>query len=194
MKTFYICSYGGCGSTILFNKLKNYGNIYHIHSRKPPNKLEYIGEENGGNSYSEWFNGIQIPEEKLDNYYVIYIYKNPIKAIFSRFKNPKHLEHIQTDINIKIEDIISQKKDLYNIEEFYDNYTTKNENRNYKIICVKYEELFEKQNELSKLLNIGPLNLIKKESKRKYKYLNELNNIYKNLIEKMNKNNFIFIV
>ena len=27
MKTFYICSYGGCGSTMLYKALKKYGNV-----------------------------------------------------------------------------------------------------------------------------------------------------------------------
>lgn len=35
-KVFYVCSSGGCGSTILFNYLKNFGNVYHIHDRYPP--------------------------------------------------------------------------------------------------------------------------------------------------------------
>ena len=28
---YYICSYGGSGSTVLFNYLSNFGNVYHIH-------------------------------------------------------------------------------------------------------------------------------------------------------------------
>ena len=68
-KVFYICSSGGCGSTIIFNYLKNFGNVYHVHDRYPPNKLEYIGKENTDKDvYSEWFNGVQIPEENLKNY------------------------------------------------------------------------------------------------------------------------------
>ena len=43
---YYICSYGGTGSTVLFNYLANFGNVYHIHDRYPPKKLQYIGKEN----------------------------------------------------------------------------------------------------------------------------------------------------
>ena len=43
---YYICSSGGCGSTILFNYLSNFGNVYHIHDRYPPNKLQYVGSKN----------------------------------------------------------------------------------------------------------------------------------------------------
>ena len=70
-KCFYVCSYGGSGSKMLCKALNAYGKTKHIHSRKPPNKLEYIGYENGGNTYEEWFNGVVIPEENLKYYFSI---------------------------------------------------------------------------------------------------------------------------
>ena len=90
-KCFYVCSYGGSGSKMLCSVLNDYGKTKHIYSRKPPNNLEYIGYEKGGNTYNEWFNGVVIPEENLKYYYVIYIYRNPSFSIPSRFNNPKHL-------------------------------------------------------------------------------------------------------
>tara|TARA_B110000285_G_C14866589_1_gene487139 strand:- start:488 stop:664 length:177 start_codon:yes stop_codon:yes gene_type:complete len=45
IKNFYICSYGGCGSKMLTAALSNYGNTQHIHSKTPPDKLEFIGKE-----------------------------------------------------------------------------------------------------------------------------------------------------
>ncbi len=197
VKTFYICSYGGCGSTLLFNSLKKYGNTEHVHSRNPPEKLEYVGYRGGGKCYNEWFNGIKIPEEEIDNYYVIYIYKNPIKSIFSRFTIPQHLSNVQTKRETTIDDVINSSSDLYGIKEFYNNYVKKNNNRNYKIYCVKYEDIFEKQNELSELLGIENLNLVKKETERselEEKYYDKLYPIYSDLIEEMDKNDFITIV
>lgn len=187
---FYVCSYGGCGSTILSNKLSQYGEVKHIHSRKPPDKLCYVGDT----VYKEWFNSIEIPENELNNYKVIYIYRNPIDAIYSRFIYPKHLLHIQTNIDITLEDVVNTKKDLYGIEEFFDNYTTKNENRNYKIYAIKYEELFEKQDELSSILNIDKLSLEKRESYKIKKYKKELSDIYSNLINKIDKMKTIEII
>ena len=43
---YYICSYGGSGSTVLFNYLSNFGNVYHIHDRYPPLNLSYVGNQN----------------------------------------------------------------------------------------------------------------------------------------------------
>jgi hypothetical protein len=197
-KIFYVCSYGGSGSYMLCNALKKYGQIKHIHSRNPPNKLTYIGNDKGGNTYSEWFNNITIPENELKNYYVIYIYRNPSFSIPSRFtdkfgylSHKEHLEHIQVDSNVKLEDVLSRGEDLYKIREFYDNYIKPNEKRNYKIYCVKYEDIFNKQDELSNLLEIGKLNIVDESSRKNSN--EKLDEIYADLICEMNKNNFIII-
>lgn len=190
-KIFYVCTYGGSGSKALCNALEEYGTAYHIHSRVPPECLEYIANQEGGDAYYEWFNGIPIPDEKLKEYTVIYIYRDPSFAIPSRFENPKHLENIQTDKNIKLEDIYKTGQDLYKIREFHDNYIKHNIKRNYKIYCVKYEEIFDKQEELSKLLGIGKLNLVDK-SQRKTSH-EKLKKIYADLITEMKENDFIII-
>ena len=80
---------------------------------------------------------------------------------------------------------------MYKIREFYDNYTKPNEKRNYKIYCVKYEDIFDKQDELSKLLGIGKLNIVHNSSRKNSD--KELENIYSDLIVEMNKNEFIII-
>lgn len=189
-KKFYICSYGGSGSYMLKRALKQYGHVEHIHSRKPPEKLEYVGK----NADSEWFNGIPIKNEDLKNYYVIYIYKNPIKAIYSRFWHPLHLKHIQCNENLTFNDVLKSKKDLYGLEEFFDNYTKKNVNRNYKIICIKYDDIFKKHKELSKLLDVPKLKLVKRETDRPYPDYDKFKKIYKNLLKKIDNLDSIHIV
>ena len=194
MKTFYVCSYGGSGSWALAMALTKFGKIRHIHSRNPPQQLTYTGKLGGGNAgHEEWFNNIKIPDNEIENYYVIYIYRDPIKAIFSRFYMQDHLKHLQLNSNIKLRDVVKYKKDFYKLKQFYNNYTCKNIKRNYKIYCIKYEELFDKQMELSKLLGIGPLNLVKKETKRVYKKERELRVIYKDMLDDMKNNEFVEI-
>ena len=192
-KHFYVCSYGGCGSTLLFNYLKNYGCVEHVHSRNPPKKLTKIGEH----VYSEWFNDIQVPSNELDQYYIIYIYRDPIHAIHSRFRNMHHLDHIQCKNRyITISDILNTGQDLYGIEEFFDNYTRPNQDRNYKIICVKYEELFNRYPELLKILDINEFVPFPKERVSPHRYINEplMRSIYSNLQKKMNSMDFITIL
>ena len=191
IKKFYVCSYGGSGSKMLCRSLRKYGEVYHIHTRYPPDLLEYIGNEKNGKAHFEQFNGIPIPQDEIKNYKVIYIYRNPSFSIESRFKLRVHLDNIGCNNKITINDVISSGKDLYKIREFYDNYTKPNDKRNYKIYCVKYEDIFDKQDELSKLLGIGKLNLVNKSSRKNSN--KELDNIYRDLINEIKKNNFIII-
>jgi len=200
--TYYICSSGGCGSTILFNYLSNFGNVHHIHDRYPPNKLQYVGSKTTSEDINiEWFNGVEIPENEVENYKVIFIYRHPIPVIFSRFAqkygpNTKHLQNIKCDNsgNINFFDVLRERKDLYKMEEFFDNYTTIVSDRNYDIYCIKYELFFNHIRFFNKIMNIPDINElypIKYEKTRKYQYINELKFIYKKLIKKMEKMTFI---
>jgi len=220
MRQFYVCSYGGSGSKMLVKYLENFGKVFHIHSRFPPDKLTHSG---GINNYIEWFNNNVIDEETMKNVTVIYIYRNPIDAILSRFTNPLHLFHIQVfkdkDIiemkkitndknynekykdyqNYKLSDITSEMKDLYGIDEFYNNYTTPNLNRNYKIYAINYDKFFDNIKEINKILNL-PDNTkiypVKSERTKKYdsEIIDKLNIVYKDLNDKMQKMNFIEII
>lgn len=199
-KYFYICSFGGSGSTILFNYLSCFGNVEHIHDRYPPDELSYVGTKNTtDNIYNEWFNKIKIPPVEIKNFKVIYIYRNPIDVIFSRFIGPNkpHLKNVMCENeNITLEDVVVQKKDLYKLDEFYENYTVK-QNKNYPIYCIKYEQFFNNIELFNKTLgipNIKKLYPQKYERKKKKYYLKQLNIIYRPLISKMQKMPFIKII
>jgi hypothetical protein len=201
MRIFYICSYGGCGSKILYEYLQNFGKVEHIHSRNPPDKLEYLGGrgEIKVKKYGEWFSGKKIPEEELYKYTVIYIYRNPVKSIYSRFTIKNHLKHIQTNTNNTLDDVLKTKTDLFGISEFYNNYTCHNKNRNYKIYCIKYEDLFNNFKILNETLGLPDnqtLYISKKETQREYdtEQVKVLEEIYKDVIDDMNNNKFIEIV
>ena len=201
---YYICSSGGCGSTILSKYLKNFGNVYHIHDRYPPEKLCYVGKENTTDDiYEEWFNKVEVPEDRLSFYKVIFIYRNPIDVIFSRCiqtngPNKAHLQHIKCINNglIGLGDVLKSKSDLYGLEEFYDNYTIPKK-RNYSIHCVKYEHFFtniELFNKVMGIPNIKSLYPIKYERLKPLTYVKELNIIYYNLILKMKNMPFMKIL
>lgn len=201
---FYVCSSGGCGSTILFNYLSNFGNVYHIHDRYPPDKLCYTGNINTDQPvYEEWFNKTEIPENKLSNYRVIFIYRNIFDVIFSRFATPTgpnitHMKHVKCDNNgeIYFGDVIKSGKDLYKLEEFFDNYTILKD-RNYPIYCIKYELFFNNISSINIILGIPDIKSlypIKNERKKKYTYVIELMNIYRSLTNKMNRMRFLEII
>jgi len=198
-QNFYICSFGGCGSWTLVNYLAHFGNAYHVHSRNPPTNLTYVGNTNQtqNTTYDEWFNTIEIPEEDIDRYKVIYLYRNPIHAIYSRFQDANHLKHIETCETTELNDVIREKKDLYEIQEFFMNYTTQHKKRNYPIYGVKYETFFENIQSLNYILGIPDIvNLYptrKQNNNRVYNEYEDLYPIYKNLIDKMDAYGFIHV-
>lgn len=202
--TFYVCGSGGCGSTVIFNYLKNFGKSYHIHDRYPPEKLCYIGDENTDSPvYSEWFNKTEIPESELQSYKVIFIYRNPIQVIFSRFATPRgpnvsHQKHVMCDRNgeIYFGDVIKSGTDLYKLEEFFDNYTIPKK-RNYDIICIKYEDFFNNISAFNNALGIPDIKELyptKHERPKKFTFVKELSQIYKSLMRKMSMMRFIEII
>jgi hypothetical protein len=148
-KVFYVCSFGGCGSKMLCEYLSQFGTVKHVHSRYPPTTLTAIDKH-------EWFSQKPIPEQALKHYYVIYIYRDPVKAILSRFTHPAHLNHIQANPHTTLPQVLATKQDLYGIENFYDNYTVPSPavKRNYKIYCVKYEDFFQHISEFNQTFQI----------------------------------------
>lgn len=201
---YYICSFGGCGSTLLTNYLSNFGNVYHIHDRYPPSKLKYVGKNNSDKEvYSEWFNDVDIPDTELKKYKVIYIYRNPLYVIYSRLAKPTgpntpHLQHIMCDNdgNIALHDVLHSKQDLYKLEEFFDNYSSKKE-RNYHIYCVKYEQFWNNISLFNKVMEIPDIKELyprKYEKPKKIHFESVLKMIYGNLLQKMAHMNFIEVV
>lgn len=191
-RVYYVCSYGGCGSKMLCEYLANFGKVKHVHSRYPPLYLTQIGVNT---RWHEWFSNIPVAAEDLQNYYVIFIYRNPIKAIQSRFGQREHLAHIQTNPSITVQQVIDTQQDLFGIENFFDNYTNTTTKRNYKIYCVKYEDLFTNIEEFNRVLNIQCNKSIYPVEKTRNKPLTKeifaLQPIYENLIKKMRGMNFI---
>lgn len=157
---FYVCSYGGSGSKLLCNYLKGYGKTLHVHSRKPPARIEHLGQEfdvDKGTDYHEWFNGATVPANVAKRVRMIYLYRDPVRATLSRLRNETHRKHVQVaDPSHTIEDVVATGKDLFGLEEFYHNYVDGTEDRSYPIICIKYEALFDNLNEINKVLGLPP--------------------------------------
>jgi hypothetical protein len=187
-RTFHVCSYGGCGSKMLCTALKKYGIVHHIHTRNPPVKLTHVS--------GEYYTDRPIKESELQQHVVIYIYKNPIKSLFSRFVgNPGGRKNIQVkDPKLDLDDVVRDRVDHLGFGEFFHNYTTPVPERNYKIICVKYEDIFERQDELAQVLGVGDLKLVRKETPRTYKHEEVLQEIFKDLLQEMSRMDFITVV
>jgi hypothetical protein len=180
---FIVCSYGGSGSWMLVEYLRNFGTAYHIHDRYPPKKLTYPDEK------SEQFSKREVEPDKLDTFKVIFIYRNPVPAIFSRFNSIYHLYNIQSK-EMTYRSIFSRNDDCFGLTEFYNNYMNKSD-RNYPIYCIKYETFFENVEKFNSIIGItltDPKQLPIRKETRKYNKPDEtkhLGNVYEKLIKDM---------
>ena len=92
--------------------------------------------------------------------------------------------------------MVRSGKDLYGVEEFYDNYMVPI-NRNYDIYGIKYEQFWNNIgffNYTIGIPDVKELYPIKQERAKKFSFVNELSVIYKSLITKMYKANFIEVI
>jgi hypothetical protein len=191
--------------------LSHFGKSYHIHSRFPPQRLTYTGSihtttENA--FHFEAFNDVPIPEKEVENYTVIFIYRDPVKAIYSSFIDTTsypgyvgccidHLKHIGCR-EIHLSEIAAKKTDLYGIEEFFDQYTqlplSQENARNYAIYCVKYEDFYENLSRFNETVGIPDVPDLypEKREKTRIPYCKEiLEKIYRPLKDKMGAMGFI---
>jgi hypothetical protein len=194
---FYVCSYGGCGSQMLCHYLGHFGDVYHLHSREPPPKLTNTGYDDN-KTYAEWFSYNEIPEADLYKYTVIFLYRNPVDAIYSRYiDSPAMLKNVQcADANVTVADCLRVNQDLFGLAEFFDNYTIPSQPaRNYPIYCVKYEDFWAnipRFNETFALPDIPALYPVKNEREQKTKAGDRsLADLYSGLNAKMQQMAFI---
>ena len=144
MTVFYVCSFGGCGSTALARYLGNFGSrVYHVHSRCPPPRLTEV------DLFTEHFTDAPVDER---NVRVIFVYRDPVRAILSRFENPLHLTHIEC-APTTLDDVVRSGHDLYGLSDFFNNYLDSRK-RAYPIVFVKYEALFTHLPLLHRVLGI----------------------------------------
>jgi hypothetical protein len=98
--------------------------------------------------------------------------------------------------DISLADVLKSRKDLYKLEQFFDNYTMKQE-RNYRIYCIKYEQFWDNIPFFNKIIgipDIKELYPIKHEAQKSIRYRDQLTQIYASLIHKMNSKAFIELI
>ena len=191
---FYICSFGGCGSWIIAQYLSNFGQVHHIHSRKPPAPYVTTVE-------LEHFTSIPHPEQRPQHHYVLYVYRDPVAALTSvqrRFELTDHFRMIECpDTSVTLEDIADSRQDLIGLTEFDANYTRPSSMRKYPIYCVKYELFFSRLPEFNKalgLVDFPKLYPVKKENAEPTQpSKEEIERVYAPLRAAMAQRPFVFI-
>lgn len=141
---FYVCSYGGSGSTMLTRFLSQYGTAYHIHSLIPPQYLTYPINA----KFIDNFSTVKVPENELKRCKVIYIFRNPTSAQISVYcdYHRVHLEYPNPGdkslFPVKLQEYVARGKNTLNYGRHYNNYMC-HANRNYEIIGVNYHKLWD---------------------------------------------------
>lgn len=132
---FVVCSYGGCGSWILLQYFSRFGRVSHCHSRSPPLKLTTVVDEH--------FTHDEVSPEELAVTRVVYIFRDPNKAMASVGRRWAWKDHLR---NIEVNGEVG-----FGLDAFHANYVSA-ANRNYRILCVKYETLWENWSTLNAAL------------------------------------------
>jgi len=166
----YVVSYGGSGSWLLVDYLRTLGvEARHIHSRKSPKnicntrkrkEIYNLHLKRGWDvpKEEEWFDYKNLIKEGK----IIFIYRNPIYSLLSKKSgNLYHFENLdispeqhQILVNLgftyegkyhqeALKKYLHLKKDPLNYKEFFDNYHNCKWNKDYDILSVNFDHLWD---------------------------------------------------
>lgn len=189
-RIFFVCSYGGCGSTALTNFLGRYGTAVHVHSRRPVEEISFVS--------IEWFTNQILPREYLNKIKFIYLFRNPTEAQISRWRNDafRAMQVPNYGSVPSINDYVKNGVDLLRYEDFFNNYVNKRINKNYQIIAINYHKMWDNLPQILDVLGLPRLgaNHFPRKVEGKSSYVKNLepwvvdglNKINKPLINKIN--------
>ena len=171
----YVVSYGGSGSWLLVDYLRTLGvEAHHIHSRKPPKNI--CSTRKRKEIYNLHLKrGWDVPKEEewfdyknpIKEGKIIFIYRNPIYSLLSKKSgNLYHFENLdispeqhQILVNLgftyegkihqeSLKKYLNLEKDPINYEEFFYNYHNCKWNKNYDILSVNFDYLWDNIKEI----------------------------------------------
>ena len=179
---------------MLCHYLKHFGDVHLVHSRYPPVNLTHVGNKNTLKPiHNQWFSCSPVPERELHEYTVIFLYENPVSTLYYRFGH-HHLYNIQSKYpQSTIDQMVSTKKDLFGIQEFYLNYM-RARTSNYSIYYVKYEDFYDNIDTFNAVFNLPSIPDIYpiKPELPEFPCQKELSELYKGIINDMEYKPFIY--
>eukprot|EP00613_Pedinella_sp_CCMP2098_P066974 CAMPEP_0171986304 /NCGR_PEP_ID=MMETSP0993-20121228/274804_1 /TAXON_ID=483369 /ORGANISM="non described non described, Strain CCMP2098" /LENGTH=580 /DNA_ID=CAMNT_0012639209 /DNA_START=8 /DNA_END=1750 /DNA_ORIENTATION=+ len=189
-RVYIVASYGGCGSKMMAGWLsqlapqhKTY--VFHLHDRTPPQQLHTMAKppspviKGGGRGEksdyrSGRFPGASVfkedtglvPPNKLDDYRVVFLYKDPVESLVSRY-GFGHCLHIQGDCGEaqgmtektwpKLDAYAKAQKDDMRLSEHFNNYMQGGgEKRSYPIVALNYHKLWDNLPAMMAALGLPP--------------------------------------
>lgn len=169
-RIYIVASYGGCGSKMMAGWLWSLPDsvkqhVYHFHDRSPPQQLHELpkppppvyGKKTGNADFRTGrFPGgsrfktdtPRVSDADIDRYRVIYIYKDPVEAMVSRF-GWGHCQHIQGDCGAgeaqwpRLDQYAKGGRDRMKLNDHFNAYVHPTAQRNYPVVAVNYHKLWD---------------------------------------------------
>jgi hypothetical protein len=177
-RTYVIVSYGGSGSKMLSGWISDQPNSYvkmvrHMHDPNPPVQLhEFRKPINEASHQADYRNRhipggmfpeetALIPEDKYEDYRFIYIFKDPVEGLVSRY-GYGHCMHVGGDCGTDdknfppLYEYAEKGEDWFKIGTFFNNWTTKSEARKYPVLAVNYHKIWDNVETLVEALGLPP--------------------------------------
>lgn len=196
-KTFLICSFGGSGSRILGLFIKHANVRYrhrvkHVHDRFPPRELTAVEVNHGKSVHS--FSSKKVNPKR---YQVVFIFRSPSEALISVYRRfgKEHCFNIDGDwerFPDSIDDYARLGVDLMHYHEYFDAYT-KGDGRNYEIICINYNKMWDNLEAVLKALKLpaSAIRMFPKKQENKvnisHKTTQKLTEMYKDLSDEIDR-------
>ncbi|KAJ8600569.1 hypothetical protein CTAYLR_008172 [Chrysophaeum taylorii] len=176
-RTYVVVSYGGCGSKMLAGWLSSLGKtkklvsrVYHLHDATPPDLLRELPPPRAPPSQQRDFRARRFPGGgrfrtdtpvvgNLDDYRVLFIFKDPVEALVSRY-GFGHCEHLggdcgETEASFpKLDAYAAAGRDRMGLVKFFDAYVEPNPRRQYPVLLLNYHKLWDNLPALMRALGL----------------------------------------
>lgn len=175
-RTYLVVSYGGCGSKMLAGWLSAQRKtlvkqVYHLHDSRPPDsELREMPPQKSKPSQQRDYRARRFPGggkfrtdtkvvEDVDSFRVLFIYKDPVEALVSRF-GYGHCVHLGGDCGDsqdtfpKLDAYAKAGIDRMGLVSFFENYATESKSRNFPIVLLNYHKLWDNLPAVMKALGL----------------------------------------
>ena len=147
--------------------------VYHLHDRTPPAPLRALPEPPRADAKSDFrarrFPGgghfkmdtRAVPPDEVDEYRLLYIYKDPVEAMVSRY-GFGHCKHIggncgPSDAKFpKLDRYSRERQDLMGLTDFFDNWMNPSSDRPFPVIGLNYHKLWDNLDAVMAALGFPP--------------------------------------
>ena len=178
-RTYVVVSYGGCGSKMLAGWLSNMEKqsggtrvkrVFHFHDNRPPNALREIPAAKQQPSRQNDFRARKFPGggrfktdtqpvADLDAYRVLFIFKDPVEALVSRYGHG-HCMHLAGDCGAeaafpKLDRYAKEGRDRMGLLDFFQAYAgPADPQRAFPIVLLNYHKLWDNPDALMDVLGL----------------------------------------